>query len=82
MTKHYINPENAGKLADALRKGKTLADQWPKHCGCGRTHTKASWAQLPEGKPFSDEYADHEQRHCVCGSTLVILTKIHDLSKE
>lgn len=41
-----------------------------------------SWYDLPKAEGFTDEFADHEQRHCVCGSTLVIFTKIHDLSKE
>lgn len=76
---------------EAQEKAKRLAAQWPKRCGCGLRYDRRaaeqakgvlSWQALPFGYDYRDEYATQEARHCSCGSTLVILTEIHDLAAE
>jgi hypothetical protein len=69
----------------AARKVKILGSQFGaggKRCGCGARYDAESWKALPLGYVNRDAYATQEARHCRCGSTLVILTAIHDLGAE
>jgi hypothetical protein len=72
------------------QKAEKLAEQWPKKCNCCATvYDPSSWVVLPtavtsrapDGR-FVDSYATQEMRNCLCGSTLVSLVEIHDLSEE
>jgi hypothetical protein len=83
-------------MNDTERKRFRLAIQFPKRCGCGRAYLPKplaeiepyksigfiAWGDLPFAYVAADDFADMEARHCYCGSTIAILTKIHDLSKE
>lgn len=82
-------------MGDADEKARRLEAQWPKECGCGRVYFRDVeqgkalspgggylWSSLPFAYPHKDAYATQEARHCPCGSTLVILTEIHDLKEE
>lgn len=65
-----------------------LALQFPKYHKCTREMgeryiTKAEWVKMQWRYNMSDEYADCEGRDCpFCLSTLVVMTKINDASKE
>lgn len=69
---------------------KMLAEQWPKQHLCRLSNgeliqkyiTPEEWAKLDFACPFEDEYALGEMRHCTCGSTLLVLTKILDITKQ
>jgi aerobic-type carbon monoxide dehydrogenase small subunit (CoxS/CutS family) len=67
-----------------------LQGQWPKR----HTHaagyfapgtvqiTRAQWKRLPFAYRHTDAFCTMEARHCRCGSTLVVLTAIHDPTEE
>ena len=63
-----------------------LAREFPKKhiCALGpvKFFSEADWKKLPLKYTHRDEFAESEARDCACGSTLVVLTKIIDLSKE
>jgi hypothetical protein len=61
-----------------------VARQWPKKCGCGRTYLNLDHYRLHTTYHciYKDEFAEQEWRHCACGSTLAVATKVLDLSKE
>lgn len=82
-TPHFISPVNAGAIADALRKGKRLAAEFPKRCKCGNEYlTMEYFKRLPFAHRQSDEFATVEYRHCACKSTIGVIVHIFDLSKE
>ena len=54
-----------------------MAQQFPKRHGCGQVFNRITWASLPLAEPIVDDVATLEQRHCPCGSTLVVYTAIH-----
>lgn len=82
----------------SAEKARRLAAQWPKRCACGRSYrapgsqvtpVESLWESLPLAKSpngpsgsYRDAYATHQMRNCHCGSTLVVLTEIHDLEAE
>lgn len=61
-----------------------VAAQWPKKCGCGRLYVNmAHFRNFTQFHTFyKDEFGEQEWRHCDCGSTLAVVTKVLDLSKE
>lgn len=77
----------------AAEKTKRLAEQWPKahiHAG-GYTDPNGErvvhlmpgdWDKLPFAYKHTDAYCTQEARNCPCGSTLVVMTEIHDLAEE
>lgn len=68
---------------EQAEKDQRITGQFPKKCGCGAVYPdRKAWKKLEFHTAFTDAYADQEWRHCVCGSTLAILTKIHDLAAE
>jgi hypothetical protein len=75
------------KARETKEKAKRLAAQWPKrhkhaHGGGECLFSKEDWAKLEYASTQSDAYCTLESRHCHCGSTLAIMTEIHDLSQE
>ena len=47
-----------------------------KTCSCKRTYTQEQWEQLPGKQIYEFEWGEvHEQRHCVCRSTIVLVLK-------
>lgn len=50
--------------------------QFPKSCGCGRSHTAEQWAALPlapKGGVYRvDGRPELELRNCACHSTLAV----------
>lgn len=67
-----------------------LKAEWPKTCNsCLARYTPASWQALtlatnhnaPDGK-YTDAFGTFEMRNCTCGTTLVVLTQVHDLGAE
>lgn len=50
-----------------------------KLCGCGRTYTRCQLNDLRRGDDWRWPWGEvHELRHCVCGSTLHIVTEAPD----
>lgn len=53
-----------------------LASQFPKRCGCGRSHVRGDWAALPFIGKQVDDFEAIDLRNCPCGSTLAVLTAV------
>lgn len=59
------------------------AGEFPKECRCCRTiYLPAAWQGLELAYTLSDDFGDHEGRQCPCGTTLMIVVKVRDLSAE
>lgn len=48
-------------------------EHYVKHCKCGRSYTLAQWMALPDSKVYVCLNEVHDQRHCPCGSHIVII---------
>lgn len=48
--------------------------EYVKDCQCGRRYTKETWEFLPHAYDQTFAWGEvHEARHCVCGSTIVVV---------
>lgn len=69
-------------------KQRILESQWPKIHRHSKTEiieiSKEDWEKLPLAKRShsKDDFCTLEYRDCSCGSTLAVMTEIHDLSAE
>lgn len=65
------------------RELNKLNEEWPKACGCGRVYCgPESWKGMKLIGVQADDFATLELRNCPCGTTLAVLTEIHDITKE
>jgi hypothetical protein len=70
-----------------LEKTYRLVSQWPKkhkHANGGAEVAlmPGDWDKLTFAYVQTDAFCTMESRHCHCGSTLAVMTEIHNLSEE
>lgn len=62
---------------------KRVAGEFPKRCGCcSAIYLPATWGALTFAYELTDVFGVHEARHCPCGTTLMVVLKVLDLSAE
>lgn len=74
--------------SEDVEKAAKIASQWPKPHRCRAAAdaviqiTEDGWKALDFYNTQTDRFGTYELRNCVCGSTLMVITEIHDLKEE